>query len=185
MPSITPSAPEGAASLPTPIARLLVFPSTHVLMGVAILGLDYVTGPYLLFPILFVVPVTLAAWFYSARWGLGLAVILPLGRLIIAEFVDRPSPLGYMIVNSAVRILVLTFLAYLVARTAEQTRTLQAKVSGFVTMCAWSRIVEHQGEWISFEEYLTRRFGIHTSHGLSPDEAEKFRARLDEARRDP
>ena len=46
-------------------------------------------------------------------------------------------------------------------------------VAGLVTMCAWSKTVEYQGEWLSFEEYLKRRFNVDTSHGISPAEAEK------------
>lgn len=38
-----------------------------------------------------------------------------------------------------------------------------------VTLCAWTRTVRHEGEWISVEKYLQRRFGILTSHGVSPD----------------
>ena len=41
-------------------------------------------------------------------------------------------------------------------------------------MCAWSRTIEYQGEWISFEEYLKRHFGIDTSHSISPDVAQKL-----------
>jgi hypothetical protein len=38
-----------------------------------------------------------------------------------------------------------------------------------VTLCAWTRSVEYEGEWISFEEYLRRRFDISTTHGIAPD----------------
>ena len=48
------------------------------------------------------------------------------------------------------------------------------RVSDLVTMCAWTRTVEYQGEWISFEQYLLRRFNINTSHGISPAEAQKI-----------
>lgn len=37
-----------------------------------------------------------------------------------------------------------------------------------VTLCAWTRTVRYQGEWVSVEVYLERRFGIITSHGISP-----------------
>lgn len=43
-----------------------------------------------------------------------------------------------------------------------------------VTVCAWSKTIEYEGRWITFEEYLNKRFRIDTSHGLSPLEAEKF-----------
>ncbi|MDB6151835.1 MAG: methyl-accepting chemotaxis sensory transducer, partial [Chthoniobacteraceae bacterium] len=48
-----------------------------------------------------------------------------------------------------------------------------SKLRGLVTVCAWSHTVEYQGEWFSFETYLLRRFGLNTSHGISPVEAER------------
>ena len=132
-----------------------------------------ITGPVLLFPILFVLPVTLSAWCYSARWAYALATLLPIGRLLIAVFVDAPAPPGYMLANALIRIVVLGFMAFLVSRTARQTKALEERVAGLVTMCAWSRTVEYEGEWISFEEYLKRRFNLDTSHGISPAEAKK------------
>lgn len=38
-----------------------------------------------------------------------------------------------------------------------------------VTLCAWTRTVRYEGEWISVEEYLHRRYGVLTSHGISPE----------------
>lgn len=37
-----------------------------------------------------------------------------------------------------------------------------------VTLCAWTRTVRFQGEWVSVETYLEQRFGVITSHGISP-----------------
>jgi K+-sensing histidine kinase KdpD len=147
---------------------------THLLLALLILLLDLVTGPYLLFPILFVIPVTLAAWFHSPRLAYALAFLLPLGRFFIAEFVDQPAPLPFIIANNLIRFAVLLFMAFLVSRTARQTKELEQRVKDLVTVCAWSRTVEYQGEWISFEEYLLRRFNINTSHGISPAEAKKL-----------
>jgi CHASE3 domain sensor protein len=48
-----------------------------------------------------------------------------------------------------------------------------SRAQGIVTVCAWSRTVEYKGEWLSFEQYLLRRFHVNTSHGLSPAELEK------------
>ena len=158
---------------PSWAARSLTRPSTYVGMSLAIILLDFVTGPFLLFPILFVLPVSLSAWFYSVRWAYALALLLPIGRLFIAEFIDTPSPFIYIVANALIRVAVLGFMAFLVGRTARQTRALQERVAGLVTMCAWSRTVEYQGEWISFEEYLKRRFNLDTSHSISPAEAQK------------
>ncbi len=49
-----------------------------------------------------------------------------------------------------------------IARGAEHYRNL-------VTLCAWTRSVEYQGEWISFEEYLRQKFNVSATHGISPD----------------
>jgi hypothetical protein len=160
--------------LPGWTVRLLAKPWSHVAVGLIILLLDYLTGPFLLFPILFVIPVSLCAWFYRARLAYWLSVLLPIGRFMIAEFVDQPHPWPYMVLNALIRIAVLLFLAFLVARAAHQARLLAERVSGLVTMCAWSRTIEYQGEWLSFEHYLKRRFNIDTSHGISPAEAERF-----------
>lgn len=48
------------------------------------------------------------------------------------------------------------------------------RVRAYLTICAWSRTVEYEGQWISFEHYLEKRFGIQTSHGISPKEVERF-----------
>ncbi|HMG69763.1 MAG TPA: CHASE3 domain-containing protein [Gemmatimonadaceae bacterium] len=59
------------------------------------------------------------------------------------------------------------------ARGAEHYRNL-------VTLCAWTRSVEYEGEWISFEEYLRRKFDIPTTHGISPDALSQIEVGLDE-----
>lgn len=46
---------------------------------------------------------------------------------------------------------------------------------GVVRMCSWSRTIEYEGEWLSFEQYLARRFGIETAHGVSPQAARRVR----------
>ncbi len=45
-----------------------------------------------------------------------------------------------------------------------------------VTLCAWSNTVRHEGEWLTFERYLERRFGLRTTHGISPTWIERFEA---------
>ena len=146
---------------------------THLALGAGILLLDLFASDFLLFPILFVIPVALSAWFCNARLAYALAVLLPLGRLLTDEFVHHPSPFVYIVANCAIRMAVLVLLAFLVSRTARQARALEQKVQSLVTVCAWSRTVEYEGEWISFEKYLLRRFNVNTSHGISPAEAEK------------
>jgi len=149
-------------------------------MGFAILLLDLFTGPFLMFPIFFVIPVTLSAWFCSSRLAYTLAFLLPAGRFVIAEFLDVPHSILYAVANALIRVAVLVLIAFLVGRTSMQARKMEERVNTLVRVCAWSRTVEYQGEWISFEAYLQRRFNIDTTHGISPDAAEKLLAQREE-----
>ncbi|HEY4735373.1 MAG: CHASE3 domain-containing protein [Gemmatimonadaceae bacterium] len=58
------------------------------------------------------------------------------------------------------------------ARGAEHYRNL-------VTLCAWTRSVEYDGEWISFEEYLRRKFNLSATHGISPEALSQIKVGLD------
>ncbi|MGH8016722.1 MAG: CHASE3 domain-containing protein [Opitutaceae bacterium] len=49
-----------------------------------------------------------------------------------------------------------------------------SRLQRFAKVCAWSRTIEYEGEWLSFEQYLERKFKIQTSHGISPGEAAKL-----------
>lgn len=57
------------------------------------------------------------------------------------------------------------------------------QAQALVTVCAWSKTIEHQGEWLSFEDYLQKRFGFNISHGISPEEAAKFTENLAQRRK--
>ncbi len=149
---------------------------TYWCLSAGILLLDMFTGPYLQFPVLFVIPVALSAWYVGPRQAYALAVILPLGRLIIAEYIEPPVPFIYTLINCLTRIAVISLIAYLIRRVVRQTRELEARIADLVTICAWSRTVEYEGEWISFEQYLLRRFNIVASHGISPEQAAKLKA---------
>ncbi len=60
-----------------------------------------------------------------------------------------------------------------------------------VTLCAWTRTVRYDGEWLNVEDYLERRYGILTSHGISPAGEKLFEAESpamlgeDPSRREP
>jgi CHASE3 domain sensor protein len=50
-----------------------------------------------------------------------------------------------------------------------------SRIEPIVNMCAGSRTIEYGGEWLSFEQYLKRRFNIETTHRMSPAEFERAR----------
>jgi hypothetical protein len=47
---------------------------------------------------------------------------------------------------------------------------------GLILVCAWTRRVQWQGRWISFEEYLARRFDLQCTHGISDEAAAAIQA---------
>jgi hypothetical protein len=150
---------------------------SYILMGSVILLADYFTGPFLMFPIFFVIPVTLAAWFRGARTAYFLAVLLPIGRAYIAGLVEHHFPLVYVTANAAVRIGVLSFIAYLVSRTALQTKELEKEVKmleGILHICMFcKRIRSGEQSWEPLEGYISHRTDADFSHGLCPECAQK------------
>ncbi len=47
-------------------------------------------------------------------------------------------------------------------------------LEGLIKVCAWTKRVQWQGQWITFEEYLARRFNLHCTHGISDEAAERL-----------
>ena len=97
------------------------------------------------------------------------AVLRTRQRDLAAEL--RQSDFVSLGLAGGLAIMLLALLA--VARGAEHYRNL-------VTLCAWTRSVEYEGEWISFEEYLRRRFNLSTTHGISPEAIDQLSVALDE-----
>jgi len=48
------------------------------------------------------------------------------------------------------------------------------KLHSLVTMCAWSKRVQYEGQWIPLEDYMQKRFGVRISHGISQEEFDKW-----------
>jgi hypothetical protein len=45
----------------------------------------------------------------------------------------------------------------------------------WITVCAWTRRVKLQGRWVSFEEFMARRFNLRCTHGISDEAAEQMK----------
>jgi CHASE3 domain sensor protein len=50
-----------------------------------------------------------------------------------------------------------------------------SKARSLAKICAWSNKIELEGQWVTFDQYLSRNFNIDTTHGISPEEAERVR----------
>jgi CHASE3 domain sensor protein len=54
------------------------------------------------------------------------------------------------------------------------------KLQQFVTVCAWTGQVKHQGKWLRLDQFLERQLGISVSHSLSEEAAEKMMQEIED-----
>lgn len=141
-----------------------------VVISFATLALDIATGPYIQFPITFIVPVSLAAW-HLGRWtGLGFAVVLVAARLGLAVTVDAETiPHPAAVINALIRLVMLVGLA-IAAETLQHRRALAARVrvlEGILPICSFCKKIRRaDGDWEQIEAYVSRHSDAHFSHGL-------------------
>lgn len=146
-------------------------------MLVILIG-DYVSGPTIQFPILYLIPVALASWYNGKWWGLGFAVVMPIIRLYFYVGVwTIHIEVFNSVLNAMIRITVLAAFALLIDRTSEQTRKLSQRVrvlEGILPVCSFcKKIRDKQGHWFSMEQFITERSEAQFSHGFCPECGER------------
>ena len=121
------------------------------------LVVDYETGPIIEFPLVYLVPISMAAWFGGRTWGLVLAVVLPLCRLYFRTIWNPPWTFVESSVNAAIRITVFASFAWLIDRTAYQMRELRHTrlLETMLGVCSVCRSIRNQRSdaWQSIEDY--------------------------------
>jgi CHASE3 domain sensor protein len=91
------------------------------------------------------------------------------------ETARRNSQLsGLVIAIGIIFIVVIVFLLLRMERMHEM-----------IKICAWSKLIEYEGEWISVEDYLMRRFKIEVTHGMSEVEAKKMMQMIESEKQQP
>ena len=140
-------------------------------VSVGVLGLDLLTGPFVLFPIFFVIPVCLGAWHLGRFAGAGIGAALIACRLAIVLTVETEFlPPWAAVMNATIRLAVLVGLAVLTARVARLTRELEVRVQvleGILPICAFcKKIRQPDGTWEQVEAYVSKRSAAQFSHGF-------------------
>lgn len=153
--------------------RSLQNPASSISLAIVCLVIDYLIGPYIIFPITFVAPVVISAWFCRPAYAYSLAVVQPLIRLGFAFDWQPPWSVTISSINTIIRIAVLVLLAYLVGRTARQTRELAKRVNlleGILPICnLCKKIRDEHGNWQAVEIYVSNRSEALFSQTLCPD----------------
>jgi hypothetical protein len=158
-----------------------IHPLWWVALGAVMLGIDYLTSTAVHFPVVYVLPVILAAW-YSGMWtAVGLAIAVPIFRLLFLVIPHRaPEEIATLALATALRGVVIVFLALWFARLAEFERSLERRVKvleGLVPICAFCKNIRNEaGEWERLEKYISRRSEAEFSHGICPSCSRKHYA---------
>lgn len=147
-------------------------------ISLIVLALDYLSGPVIQFPAVFVIPVSLAAWYNGWSWGVALSVVLPLVRLYFTTILDAPWSFTEAAINAGIRMAVLGFFAILVDRVAIQAAALKNRVQileGMLPVCAvCKRIRDERETWHTLEQYVVSQSKDRVSHEVCPDCAARF-----------
>jgi K+-sensing histidine kinase KdpD len=149
-------------------------PPGQLALAVAFLLIDYYTGAFALqFPIAFIIPVGLAAWYNGAAWAYFLAIAMPAVRLAFTYSWKLHVDPSISVINFLIRASVMLLIAYLIQRTARQTRELAKEVKlleGILPICCFcKRIRDEKDEWQQLESYIAQRTAADFSHGYCPE----------------
>jgi hypothetical protein len=137
-----------------------------------LLFVEYVTGIYAQFPVVYVIPVCLAAY-YSGRWpAVVLAVIMPVAHLAFVLAASESVRLWPLVAATAFRSSVILFMALWFARLSEHERALHQEVQtlrGLLPICSFCKSIKNDaGEWERLEGFISRHSATRFSHGICP-----------------
>lgn len=145
-------------------------------IGIALLLLiaDFFSGPFIQFPVTFLIPIAFASWFNGRTAGIIFAMVMPLSRLYFnIALWTIPWTIVEASVNCLIRMVVFVAFAVIIDRTARQTRELSKEVQlleGLLPICSFcKKIRDDRQEWLPIEKYIQDRSEASFSHGLCPD----------------
>jgi hypothetical protein len=143
-------------------------------ISILILVADYFSGPFIQFPITYLIPVALAAWYNGRWWGLLFAFLLPLVRFYYNMALwTIPWSIVEASINALIRIIVLSSFVLILDRTAKQTLKLSKHVlllEGLLPICSYcKKIRDKSDEWQPMEKYIMERTEAKFTHGICPE----------------
>jgi hypothetical protein len=142
-------------------------------IGAGLIWLDYAIGSSTQFPAVYVIPVSLAAWYSGRRTALALAVVVPLVHLLFLVAIwKQPGPTAMLIATTTIRGAVIIVMALWFARLSEHERALHRyvhRLEGLLPICAFCKSIRNeQGDWEPLESFISKRSEAQFSHGFCP-----------------
>jgi hypothetical protein len=160
------------------IKKYPITPLYWVFLSLLAIYLDYLTGPFIQFPIFYLIPIFLSAWFHGIRWALGLSIVLSTIRIVFTPLWIIPHwTLFETTINALIRAIVFMLFAYLINKISTKKRKLEVELKtlkGILPICQFCKKIRNDDDsWDSLEKYITSRSEASFSHGLCPDCAKK------------
>lgn len=123
-----------------------------------IMVVDYLSGPLIQFPILYVLPIGLAAWYSGPWWGGALAILLPLGRVLFAivghtQWTTRTN----LAANTVIRILAFALLVFLINQIIRKSRDIQERIKIEKKLAAQQKHLRNLSADLAVAEETERR----------------------------
>jgi hypothetical protein len=147
-------------------------PLWWIALGAGMLVIDHFGGPAAQYPVMYAVPVVLAAW-YSGEWpALALAISVPLLRLVFLV-AQTAAPIDVrLLLLTLFRGVIIAFLGIWFTRLADLERALERRVKvleGMLAICAFCKKIRNEaGDWEQLEGFISRKSEAEFSHGVCP-----------------
>jgi K+-sensing histidine kinase KdpD len=154
-----------------PLGRLQ--PMWWIGIGAALVAMDYLLGPASQFPVIYVIPVTLAAWYSGKRPALAMAIAVPLLHIVFLATLWRQSDsVATLVAQTAMRGAVIIVMALWFARLSAHEQELNQRVEtleGLLRICSFCRKIRNEdGAWQPLERFVAERSNTRFSHGMCP-----------------
>jgi len=154
--------------MPLVTSSLRAHPVTWIGGSALILLIDYLTGPFIQFPILLVLPVAVATLTHGLLVGLVVAALLPLIHLSFFAVWELPSTWLIEGINAGVDVAVLGGFAALLDRLHVQQRAIRV-LEGLLPICAFCKRIREGAEWRKLETFIAERSSARFSHTYCED----------------
>ena len=154
-----------------PLGRLN--PLWWIGIGAVLVCADYLTGPKTQFPVVYVIPVTLAAWYSGRGPALALAIAMPLLHILFSVTLwQQPESISALVAATTARGIVIIVLALWFARLSEHEREVHRHVQtleGLLRICSFCKKIRNEGgDWEPLERFVSGRSKAQFSHGMCP-----------------
>jgi thiamine transporter ThiT len=160
-----------------------------VIAGITLIGiLDWVTGYELSFSIFYFMPISLAAWYMSARWAMVAALLSGItwfladklaghtySSILLQDWNAWSRFISFIaIAGSVARIRQLLDRERQIAAQLKQALSEIKVLEAFLPICAeCKKIRDKNGDWQELEVYISQHSNTQFSHGYCPECAKR------------